>query len=92
MDLLLNDEQVLLRDAAAKLGASRGGPRRARALRDAGTEIDAAAWRGTRHSAVSRAPAASTRNRSADAPNGTNDTEPDSAELFGSKIAPDARS
>ena len=44
MDLLLNDEQVLLRDAAAKLGASRGGPRRARALRDAGTEIDAAAW------------------------------------------------
>ena len=44
MDLLLNDEQVLLRDAAAKLGASRGGSRRARALRDAGTEIDAAAW------------------------------------------------
>ena len=32
MDLLLNEEQVLLRDAAAKLGASRGGPRRARAL------------------------------------------------------------
>src|ERR1700712_5297017 len=44
MDLLLNEEQVLLRDAAAKLGASRGGPRRARALRDAGTEIDAEAW------------------------------------------------
>lgn len=44
MDLLLNEEQVLLRDAAAKLGASSGGPRRARALRDAGTEIDTAAW------------------------------------------------
>ena len=43
MDLLLNEEQVLLRDAAAKLGSSRG-PRRARTLRDAGTEIDAAAW------------------------------------------------
>jgi alkylation response protein AidB-like acyl-CoA dehydrogenase len=44
MDLLLNEEQVMFRDAAAKLGASRGGPRRARALRDAGTEIDASAW------------------------------------------------
>ncbi len=44
MDLLLNEEQVLLRDAAAKLGASKGGPRRARTLRDAGTGIDAAAW------------------------------------------------
>jgi alkylation response protein AidB-like acyl-CoA dehydrogenase len=43
MDLLLNEEQVLLRDAAAKLGA-KSGPRRARALRDAGTEIDTAAW------------------------------------------------
>jgi alkylation response protein AidB-like acyl-CoA dehydrogenase len=44
MDLLLNEEQVLLRDAATRLSAARGGPRRARALRDAGTEIDAAAW------------------------------------------------
>ncbi len=44
MDLLLNDEQILLRDAAQKLGASKGGPRRARALRDAGTAIDATAW------------------------------------------------
>jgi alkylation response protein AidB-like acyl-CoA dehydrogenase len=43
MDLLLSEEQVLLRDAAAKLGASRGA-RRARTLRDAGTEIDSAAW------------------------------------------------
>lgn len=44
MDLLLNEEQVLLRDAAAKLGASSGGPRRARSLREARTDIDAAAW------------------------------------------------
>ena len=44
MDLVLNDEQVLLREAAQKLGVSKGGPRRARALRDAGTEIDIVAW------------------------------------------------
>jgi alkylation response protein AidB-like acyl-CoA dehydrogenase len=44
MDLLLTEEQVLFRDAAAKLAASKGGPRRARALRDAATEIDRAAW------------------------------------------------
>lgn len=44
MDLLLNDQQMLLRDAAAKLGASKGGPRRARKLRDAKVEIDAEAW------------------------------------------------
>lgn len=44
MELLLNDQQILLRDAAAKLGAARGGPRRARTLRDANTEIDTAAW------------------------------------------------
>src|SRR5262249_25942491 len=46
MDLLLTEEQVLFRDAAAKLAASRGGPRRARALRDAATEIDQPAWDG----------------------------------------------
>jgi alkylation response protein AidB-like acyl-CoA dehydrogenase len=45
MDLLLNEQQILLRDAATKL-AARAGPRRARALRDAGTEIDRAAWSG----------------------------------------------
>src|SRR5450631_1603728 len=44
MELLLNEEQVLLREAAAKLSASVGGPRQARTLRYAGTEIDAAAW------------------------------------------------
>jgi 3-oxochol-4-en-24-oyl-CoA dehydrogenase len=44
MDLLLTEEQALLRDAAAKLAASKGGPRRARALRDAAVEIDQAAW------------------------------------------------
>jgi hypothetical protein len=45
MDLLLNDEQLLLRDAATKL-AARAGPRRARELRDAGHEIDRTAWSG----------------------------------------------
>jgi len=43
MDLLLTQEQLLLRDAAAKLGA-KAGPRRARELRNAGSEIDRAAW------------------------------------------------
>ena len=44
MELLLNEQQILLRDAAAKLGAARGGPRRARHLRDARAGIDADAW------------------------------------------------
>ena len=44
MDLLLSEQQSLLRDAAAKLGASKGGPRRARKLRDARIEIDAEVW------------------------------------------------
>ena len=44
MDLLLTEEQALLRDAAAKLAASKGGPRRARVLRDAAIEIDQDAW------------------------------------------------
>src|SRR5579871_2588771 len=43
MDLLLNEEQVLLRDAATKLGA-KAGPRRARELRNAASEIDQGAW------------------------------------------------
>jgi 3-oxochol-4-en-24-oyl-CoA dehydrogenase len=47
MDLLLTEQQAMLRDSAAKL-AARAGPRRARSLRDAGTEIDADAWRGIR--------------------------------------------
>jgi alkylation response protein AidB-like acyl-CoA dehydrogenase len=45
MDLLLNEEQLLLRDTATKLAAS-AGPRRARELRDAGREIDRTAWSG----------------------------------------------
>jgi alkylation response protein AidB-like acyl-CoA dehydrogenase len=45
VELLLNEQQVLLRDAAAKLGAAKGGPRRARRLRDARTGIDADAWK-----------------------------------------------
>jgi alkylation response protein AidB-like acyl-CoA dehydrogenase len=45
MDLLLNEEQLLLRDAATKL-AARAGPRRARELRNAGIEIDRTAWSG----------------------------------------------
>ena len=43
MNLLLNQEQLLLRDTATKLGA-KAGPRRARALRNGGNEIDHAAW------------------------------------------------
>src|ERR1700759_2710730 len=43
MDLLLTQEQTLLRDAATKL-AAKAGPRRARELRNAETEIDRTAW------------------------------------------------
>jgi alkylation response protein AidB-like acyl-CoA dehydrogenase len=45
MDLLLNEEQALLRGAATRL-AARAGPRRARELRNAQTEIDRTAWSG----------------------------------------------
>lgn len=45
MELLLNEQQILLRDSAAKLGASKGGPKRARQLRDAKASIDVAAWK-----------------------------------------------
>jgi alkylation response protein AidB-like acyl-CoA dehydrogenase len=44
MDLLLTEEQALFRDAAQKLGATMGGPRRARVLRDTAKEIDRPAW------------------------------------------------
>ncbi len=44
MELLLDEAQSLLRDAAARLCADKGGPRRARALRNAGVEHDAQAW------------------------------------------------
>jgi alkylation response protein AidB-like acyl-CoA dehydrogenase len=45
MDELLSNEQRQLRDSAAKLCADLGGARRARALRDAGQDIDLEAWR-----------------------------------------------
>jgi alkylation response protein AidB-like acyl-CoA dehydrogenase len=45
MDELLTDEQRQLRENAARLCADRGGARRARALRDAGQDIDTDAWR-----------------------------------------------
>ena len=45
MDLLLNEEQILLRDTATKL-AAKAGPRRARELRNEGHEIDRTAWSG----------------------------------------------
>jgi alkylation response protein AidB-like acyl-CoA dehydrogenase len=45
VELLLNEQQALLAESAARLTADIAGPRRARALRDAGGEIDAAAWR-----------------------------------------------
>ncbi len=44
MDLLLDESQGLLREAAARLCADKGGARRARTLRNAGTEHDAPAW------------------------------------------------
>ena len=45
MDELLNDEQRQLRESAARLCADRGGARRARDLREAGQDVDSAAWR-----------------------------------------------
>lgn len=48
MDELLTDEQRQLRESAAKLCADHGGAKRARALREAGQDIDAAAWQAIR--------------------------------------------
>jgi alkylation response protein AidB-like acyl-CoA dehydrogenase len=45
MDELMAEEQRQLRESAAKLCADRGGARRARALRDAGRDLDGDAWR-----------------------------------------------
>jgi alkylation response protein AidB-like acyl-CoA dehydrogenase len=45
MDLLLNEQQSLLAETAARLCADFGGPKRLRALRAAGAEIDHEAWR-----------------------------------------------
>ena len=44
MELLLNEQQALLRDAAAKLGAAHGGAKRARLLRLAGAGMDHEGW------------------------------------------------
>jgi alkylation response protein AidB-like acyl-CoA dehydrogenase len=45
MDLLLTDEQTLLRDSAARLLARAAGPKKLRALRDSNTGFDPALWR-----------------------------------------------
>jgi alkylation response protein AidB-like acyl-CoA dehydrogenase len=45
MELLLSDEQKLLRDSAVTLVERSAGPKRARELRDSGEETDQAAWR-----------------------------------------------
>ncbi|HEY6996253.1 MAG TPA: acyl-CoA dehydrogenase family protein [Xanthobacteraceae bacterium] len=44
MDLLLSEPQSLFAETAARLAADRGGPKRLRALRAAGAEMDAEAW------------------------------------------------
>ncbi len=44
MDLILNDDQRLLQEALAKLGASKGGARKARELRQAGSDVDEDTW------------------------------------------------
>jgi alkylation response protein AidB-like acyl-CoA dehydrogenase len=45
MEPVLNEHQTLLRDGAVKLCRETGGPKRARQLRDAGTEMDTQAWK-----------------------------------------------
>jgi 3-oxochol-4-en-24-oyl-CoA dehydrogenase len=45
LDLLLTEPQSLFAETATRLAADHGGPRRLRALRADGAEIDAAAWR-----------------------------------------------
>jgi alkylation response protein AidB-like acyl-CoA dehydrogenase len=45
MDLLLTDEQTLLRDSAARLLARAAGPKKLRALRESNTGFDPALWR-----------------------------------------------
>ena len=45
MDLLLTEQQRLFAETATRLAAARGGPKRRRALRAAGAEMDAEAWR-----------------------------------------------
>jgi alkylation response protein AidB-like acyl-CoA dehydrogenase len=45
LDLLLTEQQSLFAETATRLCADHGGPRRLRALRAAGTEMDGEAWR-----------------------------------------------
>jgi alkylation response protein AidB-like acyl-CoA dehydrogenase len=45
LDLLLTEPQSLFAETATRLAADHGGPRRLRALRAGGAEIDAEAWR-----------------------------------------------
>jgi alkylation response protein AidB-like acyl-CoA dehydrogenase len=45
LDLLLTEPQRLFAETATRLAADHGGPKRLRALRAAGAEIDAGAWR-----------------------------------------------
>jgi len=44
VELLLNEQQALLAETAERLASASGGPQRARALRDAGRDLDAEAW------------------------------------------------
>jgi alkylation response protein AidB-like acyl-CoA dehydrogenase len=45
LDLLLTEQRRLFAETATRLAADRGGPRRRRALRASGAEMDAEAWR-----------------------------------------------
>jgi alkylation response protein AidB-like acyl-CoA dehydrogenase len=45
LDLLLTEQQSLFAETATRLAADHGGPRRLRALRAGGAEIDVEAWR-----------------------------------------------
>ena len=44
MEPILNEQQSLMRETAVRLCKDRGGPKRARALRNAGKEMDVKAW------------------------------------------------
>ena len=44
MEPILDEQQSLMRETAVRLCKDHGGPKRARALRNAGTEMDVPAW------------------------------------------------
>ena len=44
MEPILSEQQSLMRETAVRLCKDHGGPKRARALRDSGTEMDIPAW------------------------------------------------